>query len=216
MRRAAKTGIVVAGAVAVGLAGAITLNATQTSSSSNAGAASPATVSASSSAPTTAATPSATASAPTPNASAGTAAAGAAPSTQAAVPAPPVSATPDAPVPGPAAPVPGPTAPVPAPAAPAPAQQGLDQRIKDSCTARLQSDAAHSSIVTGTVVPRPFTVVSIAFSGNPVPSTSASGLASHDILMNITLKLADGPAQDSERVCRVHDSDSLVDWLPAG
>lgn len=209
MRRAAKTGIVVAGAVAVGLAGAITLNATQTSSSSNAGAASPATVSASSSAPTTAATPSATASAPTPNASAGTAAAGAAPSTQAAVPAPPVSATADAPVPGPAAPA-------PAPAVPAPAQQELDQRIKDSCTARLQSDAAHSSIVTGTVVPRPFTVVSIAFSGNPVPSTSASGLASHDILMNITLKLADGPAQDSERVCRVHDSDSLVDWLPAG
>lgn len=209
MRRAAKTGIVVAGAVAVGLAGAITLNATQTSSSSNAGAASPATVSASSSAPTTAATPSATASAPTPNASAGTAAAGAAPSSQSAVPAPAGSATADAPVPGP-------PAPVPAPAAPAPAQQGLDQRIKDSCTARLQSDAAHSSIVTGTVVPRPFTVVSIAFSGNPVPSTSASGLASHDILMNITLKLADGPAQDSERVCRVHDSDSLVDWLPAG
>jgi hypothetical protein len=99
-------------------------------------------------------------------------------------------------------------------------QQGLDeagiQRIKDSCTARLQSDAAHSSIVTGTVVPRPFTVVSIAFSGNPAQSTSASGVASHDILMKITLKLADGPAQDSERVCRVHDSDSLVDWVPAG
>lgn len=103
---------------------------------------------------------------------------------------------------------------------PAPVQQGLDaagiQHIKDSCTARLQSDAAHSSIVTGTVVPRPFTVVSIAFSGNPAQSTAASGLASYDILMKITLKLVDGPAQDSVRVCRVYDSDSHVDWLPAG
>ncbi|MGM7776278.1 hypothetical protein ACSVHC_09730 [Arthrobacter sp. KNU-44] len=135
------------------------------------------------------------------------------PSSQAPVPAPASSAKPDAPVPAPAAPA-------PAPAVPAPVQQALDaagiQRIKDSCTARLQSDAAHSSIVTGTVVPRPFTVVSIAFSGNPVQSTAASGLASYDILMKITLKLVDGPAQDSVRVCRVYDSDSHVDWLPAG
>jgi hypothetical protein len=98
--------------------------------------------------------------------------------------------------------------------------QGLDaagiQRIKDTCTARLQSDAAHSAIVTGTVVPRPFTVASIAFSGSPVQSTAASGLASYDILMKISTKLVDGPAQDSVRVCRVYDSDSHVDWLPAG
>ena len=140
----------------------------------------------------------------------------AAPSSQAPVPAPASSAKPDAPV----APVPAPPAPAPAPAAPAPVAQGLDaagiQRIKDSCTARLQSDAAHSGIVTGTVVPRPFTIVSIAYSGNPVQSTAASGLASYDILMKITTKLVDGPAQESVRVCRVYDSDSHVDWLPAG
>ncbi|WP_284980482.1 hypothetical protein [Arthrobacter sp. efr-133-TYG-118] len=218
MRRAARAGIVVAGVVAVGLAGAITLNATQTSSNSVAGAAPSATVSASASAPgatkTPAATPGATASAPAASASAS-----AAPSSQAPVPAPATSAKPDAPVaPAPAAPAPAPAA--PAPAAPAPVAQGLDaagiQRIKDSCTARLQSDAAHSGIVTGTVVPRPFTIVSIAYSGNPVQSTAASGLASYDILMKITTKLVDGPAQDSVRVCRVYDSDSHVDWLPAG
>ncbi|MGO4858340.1 hypothetical protein [Arthrobacter sp. 2MCAF14] len=221
MQRAAKAGIVVAGVVAVGLAGAITLNATQTSSNSIAGAAPSAIVSAAASAPgatrTPATTPSATASAPAASASASAASASASasspPSSQAPVPAPASSAKPDAPVPAPAVPA-------PAPAAPAPGAQGLDadgiQRIKDSCTARLQSDAAHSSIVTGTVVPRPFTVVSIAFSGNPVQSTAASGLASYDILMKITLKLVDGPAQDSVRVCRVYDSDLHVDWLPAG
>ena len=221
MRRAARAGIVVAGVVAVGLAGAITLNATQTSSNSVAGAAPPAAVSAPASAAgaskTAAATPGATASAPAASASAS-----AGPSGQAPVPAPATSAQPDAPVaPAPAAPAPVAPAPAaPAPAAPAPVAQGLDaagiQRIKDSCTARLQSDAAHSSIVTGTVVPRPFTVVSIAYSGNPVQSTAASGLASYDILMKITTKLVDGPAQDSVRVCRVYDSDSHVDWLPAG
>ncbi len=212
MKRAAKAGIVVAGVVAVGLAGAITLNATQTSSNSIAGAAPSATVSAAASAPNAskpAATPGATASAPAASASAS-----AAPSSQAPVPPPASSAKPDAPV------APAPAAPAPAPAAPAAGGQSLDtagiQRIKDSCTARLQSDAAHSSIVTGTVVPRPFTVVSIAYSGNPVQSTAASGLASYDILMKITTKLVDGPAQDSVRVCRVYDSDSHVDWLPAG
>lgn len=213
MKRAAKAGIVVAGVVAVGLAGAITLNATQTSSNSIAGAAPSATVSAAASAPgatkTPVATPGATASAPAASASASAASASAAPSSQAPVPAPASSAKPDAPVPAPAVPA-------PAPAAPAPGAQGLDaagiQRIKDRCTARLQSDADHSSIVTGTVVPRPFTVVSIAYSGNPVQSTAAS----YDILMKITLKLVDGPAQDSVRVCRVYDSDSHVDWLPAG
>ncbi|MDQ0030645.1 hypothetical protein [Arthrobacter bambusae] len=227
MRRAAKTGIVVAGVVAVGLAGAITLNATQTSSSSNAGAAPSAAVSAVASAlganKTPTATPGATVSAPAANAPAS-----AAPSSQAPVPASTDSPKPDAPVaPGPA-PAPAPAAPAPvvpapaapAPAAPAPAAQGLDaagvQRVEDSCTARLQSDAAHSAIVTGTVVPRPFTVVSIAFSGNPMPSKGASGVASYDILMKITTKLVDGAAQDSVRVCRVYDSDSHVDWLPAG
>ncbi|GAA3319664.1 hypothetical protein [Arthrobacter ramosus] len=215
MKRAAKAGIVVAGVVAVGLAGAITLNATQTSSNPVAGAAPSATVSAAASAAsapgatkTPAATPSATASAQAASASASAASASAAPSNQAPVPAPASTAKPDAPVPAPAAPAPAPAAP--------PGAQGLDaagiQRIKDSCTARLQSDAAHSSIVTGTVVPRPFTVVSIAFSGNPVQSTAAS----YDILMKITTKLVDGPAQDSVRVCRVYDSDSHVDWLPAG
>ena len=208
MRRAAKAGIVVAGVVAVGLAGAITLNATQTSSNSIAGAAPSATVSAAASAPGATKTPSATASAQAASASASAASASAAPSNQAPVPAPASTAKPDAPVPAPAAPAPAPAAP--------PGAQGLDaagiQRIKDSCTARLQSDAAHSSIVTGTVVPRPFTVVSIAFSGNPVQSTAAS----YDILMKITTKLVDGPAQDSVRVCRVYDSDSHVDWLPAG
>ncbi|MEW1822640.1 hypothetical protein AB0323_17915 [Arthrobacter sp. NPDC080031] len=223
MRRAARAGIVVAGVVAVGLAGAITLNATQTSSNSVAGATPSAAVSAPASAPgaskTSAATPGATASAPAASTSAS-----AAPSGQAPAAPPATSAKPDAPVPpAPAAPAPAPAAPAPvapAPAAPAPVAQGLDaagiQRIKDTCTARLQSDAAHSSIVTGTVVPRPFTVVSIAYSGNPVQSTAASGLASYDILMKITTKLVDGPAQDSVRVCRVYDADSHVDWLPAG
>ena len=217
MRRAAKAGIVVAGVVAVGLAGAITLNATQMSSNSIAGAAPSATVSAAASAPgatrTPATTPSATASAPAASAASASASASSAPSSEALVPAPASSAKPDAPVPAPAAPA-------PAPAPPAPVQQGLDaagiQHVKDSCTARLQSDAAHSSIVTGTVVPRPFTVVSVAFSGNPAQSTAPSGLASYDILMKITVKLVDGPAQDSVRVCRVYDSDSHVDWLPAG
>lgn len=217
MRRAAKAGIVVAGVVAVGLAGAITLNATQMSSNSIAGAAPSATASAAASAPgatrTPATTPSATASAPAASAASASASASSAPSSEALVPAPASSAKPDAPVPAPAAPA-------PAPAPPAPVQQGLDaagiQHVKDSCTARLQSDAAHSSIVTGTVVPRPFTVVSVAFSGNPAQSTAPSGLASYDILMKITVKLVDGPAQDSVRVCRVYDSDSHVDWLPAG
>ena len=217
MRRAARAGIVVAGVVAVGLAGAITLNATQTSSNSVAGAA-PSVAVGAASAPgatkTAAATPGASASAPAASASAS-----AGPSGQAPVPAPATSAKPDAPVaPAPAAPAPAPAA--PAPAAPAPVAQGLDaagiQRIKDSCTARLQSDAAHSGIVTGTVVPRPFTIVAVAFSGNPVESTAASGLASYDILMKITTKLVDGPAQDSVRVCRFYDSDSHVVWLPAG
>ncbi|WP_284754492.1 hypothetical protein [Arthrobacter sp. efr-133-R2A-120] len=226
MRRAAKAGIVVAGVVAVGLAGAITLNATQTSSNSIAGAAPSTTISAAASAPggtkMPTATPSATASATAAHASAGATSPGAAPSSQAPVSAPASSAKPDNPVAPAPAPAPAPAAPAPAPAAPAPAPvaPGLDaagiQRIKDSCTARLQSDATNSGIVTGTVVPRPFTVVSIAFSGNPVQSTAASGLASYDILMKITTKLVDGPAQDSVRVCRVYDSDSHVDWLPAG
>jgi hypothetical protein len=80
----------------------------------------------------------------------------------------------------------------------------------------LQSDAANSGIVIGTVVPRPFTVVSIAFSGTPVRSTAASGLASYDVVMKVTTKLVDGPAQDGQRVCRVYDADAHVDWLPVG
>ncbi|MBB6406086.1 hypothetical protein [Arthrobacter sp. AZCC_0090] len=213
MKRAAKAGIVVSGVVAVGLAGAITLNATQTASHSSAGAPPSVTASAAPAASgatkAPSATPSATTSTPAANASPSTAS-----SSQAAASAPAVSSKPDAPV----APVPAPVAPAPAP--PAPGTQGLDaagvQRIEDSCTARLQSDAAHSGVVTGTVVPRPYIVVSIAFSGTPVLSTAASGLASYDVLMKITTKLVDGPTQDGVRVCRVFDSDSHVDWLPAG
>lgn len=199
--------------MAVGLAGAITLNATQTSSHSIASAAPSATVSAAASASGATKTPTATPSA-TPSAPAANASVSAAPSSQAAAPAPAASAKPDVPV----APVPAPAA--PAPAVPAPVAQSLDaagiQHIMDRCTARLQSDAAHSAIVTGTVVSRPFTIVSIAFSGNPLRSAAASGLASYDILMKVTTKLVDGPAQDGVRVCRVYDSDSHVDWLPAG
>ncbi|MHC6218973.1 hypothetical protein [Arthrobacter sp. MMS24-S77] len=212
MKRAAKAGIVVAGVVAVGVAGAITLNATQTASLSVAGATPSVTASAAPSASgathAPSAAPSAAISTPAANASSS-----AAPSSQAAAPGPAITSKPDAPV----APAPAPAAPAPAPA---PGAQGLDaagiQRIEDTCSARLKSDAAHSGTVTGTVVPRPFIVVSIAFSGTPVRSTAASGLASYDVLMKITTKLVDGPTQDGVRVCRVYDSDSHVDWLPAG
>ncbi|WAH98502.1 hypothetical protein [Arthrobacter sp. MMS18-M83] len=214
MKRAAKAGIVVAGVVAVGLAGAITLNATQTGSRSIQGGTTPVTASATPSASAAANAPSATPGAATPTPAAN-ASPSAAPSSQAPAPAPTASSKPEAP----AAPVPAPAE--PAPAAPAPGAQGLDgagiQRIEDTCTARLQSDAAHSGTVTGTVVPRPFIVVSIAFSGTPVRSTGASGLPAYDVLMKTTIKLADGPAQDGQRVCRVYDADAhVVDWLPVG
>lgn len=217
MKRAAKAGIVVAGVVAVGLAGAITLSATQTGSHSIQGGTTPVTASATPSASAATNTPSATPSA-APSTPAANATPSAAPSSQA--PAPAASSEPEAP----AAPVPAPAAPAPAapaPAAPAPGAQGLDaaviQRIEDTCTARLQSDAAHSGTVTGTVVPRPYIVVSIAFSGTPVRSTGASGLPAYDVLMKTTIKLADGPAQDGQRVCRVYDANAhIVDWLPAG
>ncbi|UKA63101.1 hypothetical protein [Arthrobacter sp. FW306-04-A] len=214
MKRAAKAGIVVAGVVAVGLAGAITLNATQTGSHSIQGATTPVTASATPSASAANNTPSATPSGAT-STPAANASSSAAPSSQAPAPAPVASSKPEAP----AAPVPAP--PAPAPAAPAPGAQGLDgagiQRIEDICTARLQSDAAHSGTVTGTVVPRPYIVVSIAFSGTPVRSTGATGLPAYDVLMKTTIKLADGPAQDGQRVCRVYDADAhVVDWLPAG
>ncbi|MCX2749320.1 hypothetical protein OOZ51_16095 [Arthrobacter sp. MI7-26] len=209
MKRAAKAGIVVAGVVAVGLAGAITLNATQTGSQSIQGVTTPVTASATPSASAAnnapSATPSAATSTPAANASPS-----AAPSSQAPAPAPTASSKPEASA-----------APVPAPAAPAPGAQGLDgagiQRIEDICTARLRSDAARSGTVTGTVVPRPYIVVSIAFSGAPVRSTGASGLPAYDVLMKTTLKLADAPAQNGQRVCRVYDADAhVVDWLPAG
>ncbi|GAA4049686.1 hypothetical protein GCM10023063_41730 [Arthrobacter methylotrophus] len=206
MKQAAKAGIVVAGVVAVGLAGAITFNATQTASHADAGAPPSATASAA---------PSATGSAKAPSAgAAANPSVSAAPSSQAATPAAsaPGSAKPDVPV--------TPASAAPVPAVPAPAAPGLDasgvQRIENACTARLQSDASHSSIVTGTVVPRPFTIVSVAFSGTPARSTAASGKASYDVLMKITTKLVDGPSQDGVRVCRVYDSDSRVDWIPAG
>ncbi|MBT8160552.1 MULTISPECIES: hypothetical protein [Arthrobacter] len=211
MKRAAKAGIVVGGVVAVGLAGAITLNASQVASHSEA-----------------AAPPSATASAAAPSPAKSSSAA---PGTPSAAPASPAasspSAAPSAAPAAPAAPAPAATAAAPAPApaapaapAPAPGAGGLTaaqlQHIEDSCTARLQADAASSSVVSGTVVPRPFTVVSISFAGAPVASTGTSGLPAHDILMNTTTKLVDGPTQEGQRVCRVYDTGTKVDWLPVG
>jgi hypothetical protein len=116
------------------------------------------------------------------------------------------------------------SAPAPPPSAPAPATQPPPatpdaltvQRVTDSCSRRLQSDAANSGVVTGTVVPRPYSLVSVEFVGAPQRSTAGSGLESYDVHLSVVTQPVDGPAQTDRRVCRVYDYDSHVDWLPAG
>ncbi|MBT2537389.1 hypothetical protein [Arthrobacter sp. ISL-69] len=90
------------------------------------------------------------------------------------------------------------------------------QRVTDSCSRRLQSDAANSGIVSGTVVPRPYSLVSVEYAGIPHRSTAGPGLESYDVEISVTTRPLDGPAQTDRRVCRVYDYDSHVDWLPAG
>jgi hypothetical protein len=80
----------------------------------------------------------------------------------------------------------------------------------------MQSDAASSGVVTGTAVGRPYTLVSLEFAGVPERSSAKAGLASYDVVVRVTTKLADGPVQANQRVCRVYDYDSHVDWLPVG
>jgi hypothetical protein len=104
----------------------------------------------------------------------------------------------------------------PAAVAPAPADAQTVQRVKDSCTSRLEGDAASSGLVAGPAVGRPFTLVSLEFLGVPQQSTAASGLASYDVRMRVTTQVVNSPAQTGDRVCRVYDYDSHVDWLPAG
>ncbi|MEZ2392012.1 hypothetical protein AB6813_21215 [bacterium RCC_150] len=217
MKRAARAGIVAGGVVAIGLAGAIALNAMQTGTHTAAQGSTPGLASAAPSTSGAAGSGAAKSPSTAPTSASGSPAAstGATPSTpdSGKTEASTTPATP-APAPAPAAPAPAPVAPAPAPAA-----QGLDaagiKRIEDTCTARLQNDSASSAVVTGQVVPRPFTVVSIAFVGTPVRSTGTSGQAAYDILMKTTTKLVDGPTQDGQRICRVYDSGTHVDWLPA-
>ena len=90
------------------------------------------------------------------------------------------------------------------------------QRVTDSCSRRLQSDASNSGIVTGTVVPRPYSLVSVEYVGIPHRSTAGPGLESYDVELAVTTQPLDGPAQTDRRVCRVYDYDSHVDWLAAG
>ena len=106
-----------------------------------------------------------------------------------------------------------PTAGIPTGAAPG--AQAV-QRVTDSCSRRLQSDAANSGIVSGTVVPRPYSLVSVEYVGTPRRSTAGPGLESYDVELSVTTQPLDGPAQTDRRVCRVYDYDSRVDWLPAG
>lgn len=101
------------------------------------------------------------------------------------------------------------------PAGAAPDAQAV-QRVTDSCSRRLQSDAANSGIVSGTVVPRPYSLVSVEYAGTPHRSTAGPGLESYDVELSVTTQPLDGPAQTDRRVCRVYDYDSHVDWLPAG
>ncbi len=101
------------------------------------------------------------------------------------------------------------------PAGAAPDAQAV-QRVTDSCSRRLQSDAANSGIVSGTVVPRPYSLVSVEYAGTPHRSTAGPGLESYDVELSVTTQPVDGPAQTDRRVCRVYDYDSHVDWLPAG
>jgi hypothetical protein len=88
--------------------------------------------------------------------------------------------------------------------------------VTDSCSRRLQSDASNSGIVSGTVVPRPYSLVSVEYVGSPHRSTAAPGLESYDVELSVTTQPSDGPAQTDRRVCRVYDYDSHVDWLPGG
>lgn len=90
------------------------------------------------------------------------------------------------------------------------------QRVTDSCSRRLQSDASNSGIVSGPVVPRPYSLVSVEYGGLPQRSTAGPGLESYDVELTVTTQPPDGPAQTDRRVCRVYDYDSHVDWLPAG
>lgn len=108
--------------------------------------------------------------------------------------------------------------------APAPGSQPPDagpdaqtvQRVTDSCSRRLQSDAVNSGVVTGPVVPRPYTLVSVAFVGAPQRSSAGPGLESYDVTTTVSTRPVDGPVQTDQRVCRVYDYDSHVDWLPLG
>jgi hypothetical protein len=140
-----------------------------------------------------------------------------------AAPGPEASAQPsEQPAPAPSAATVNPPAPaVPPAVAPAPppaaaADAATVQRITDSCSLRLQTDAANSGAVAGTAVGRPYTVVALEFTGAPQRSTASSGLASYDVAMKVTTQMANGPARTAQRVCRVYDYDSHVDWLPAG
>lgn len=126
------------------------------------------------------------------------------------------SAAPEPAAAAPPAAAPPATAPAPAPAADAPADAGTVQRLKDSCSRRLESDAASSGVVAGSVVGRPFTLVAVEFVGAPQRSAPNAGLASYDVTMSVTTQMANNPSQTGERVCRVYDYDSHVDWLPAG
>lgn len=108
--------------------------------------------------------------------------------------------------------------------APAPSSQPPDagpdaqtvERVTDSCSRRLQSDAVNSGVVTGPVVPRPYTLVSVAFVGAPRRSSAGPGLESYEVTTTVTTRPVDGPVQTDQRVCRVYDYDSHVDWLPLG
>ncbi|MBP1137955.1 hypothetical protein JOE31_004187 [Arthrobacter sp. PvP023] len=124
------------------------------------------------------------------------------------------SAAASEPEPGSPASVPA-SAPQTAVATEAPADAVTVQRVKDSCSSRLESDAASSSIVAGPVVGRPFTLVSLDFLSVPQRSTATSGLASYDVSMTVTTQMLNSPTETSQRVCRVYDYDSHVDWLPA-
>jgi hypothetical protein len=108
----------------------------------------------------------------------------------------------------------------PAPSSSQPPDTGPDaqtvERVTDSCSRRLQSDAVNSGVVTGPVVPRPYTLVSVAFVGAPRRSSAGPGLESYDVTTTVTTRPVDGPVQTDQRVCRVYDYDSHVDWLPVG
>lgn len=129
-------------------------------------------------------------------------------------PPPSYSAAPSAAAPPAVPPSSGPP-PASEPTGAAPDAQAV-QRVTDSCSRRLQSDAANSGIVSGTVVPRPYSLASVEYAGIPHRSTAGPGLESYDVELAVTTQPADGPAQTDRRVCRVYDYDSHVDWLPAG